>query len=223
MDEIIFLHYNGLGDYIICNGLVNFLSTLVDKLHLPIPNCYSESLHFLYKDNPKVILFHADVKINDVRLNEYAHKNNLKIVDRCYKYPFNRATAQQDFYHSMNVPYSVRYDYFHLPDNPKAISTYNGLNLKEYIFAHDTYAWQKQKLNIDTTLPIFTPDKIQTNNVFDYLEIIKNATEIHCVDSCFYHLVENMQLNIPKFYHDIRNSPDDKMPCSKDWVKVKYD
>jgi hypothetical protein len=224
LNEIIFLHYNGLGDYLICNGLVNALSKLVDTLHLPIPQCYENTLKFLYSENHKVKLFFSDVKLDDENLNIYAKTNNLPIITKCYEYGFNRKTFQKDLYKSMNIPYNARYEYWHIPDNPNSYNLYLKQNLKDYIFVHDTFAWQKQNLKINTNKKIFYPHVDMTNNLFHYVDIIKNAQEIHCVDSCFYHLIENMQIkNIPKYYHDIRNAHNDKMPCSDDWIKINYE
>lgn len=222
MNEIIFLHYNGLGDYLICNGLVNTLANLVNKIHLPIPECYSDTLNFLYKENPKIKLFYADVKLNDAQLNKYANENNLKIISKCYNYGFNRISFQEDLYKSMNIPYSARYEKFHYPLNPQSYDFFLKQNLKDYIFVHNEFAWTKQNLKIKTNYPIFYPDIKLTTNLFDYIDVIKNAKEIHCVDSCFYHLIENMLLDLPKYYHDIRNLSGDKMPCSKQWIKIEY-
>ena len=222
MREAIFTHYNGLGDFIICNGLVNTLSEIIGKIHLPIPQCYQESLNFLYSENTNIILFNSDSNPNNPELQQYGKQHNLSIIDNIWAKPFNRPTFQTDLYDALNIPYSARYHNFHLPNNINAIKLFDNFSQSDYVFVHDAFRWQPQMLNINTNKVVVKPNPEITNNIFDYVEIIKNAKEIHCVDSCFYHLVENLQIQVPKYFHDIRNTIGDKMPPSKNWTKINY-
>ena len=42
-------------------------------------------------------------------------------------------------------------------------------------------------------------------NIFLYLKVIENASEIHCLDSSFLHLVERVKTNAELFFHNIKN------------------
>ena len=51
MNKILVHHHLGLGDHIICNGLVNQISHGLDIVHLPVKTHYYEMIKFLYREN----------------------------------------------------------------------------------------------------------------------------------------------------------------------------
>ena len=59
--EFILYHHLGLGDSIVCNGMVNYL-TQKNKMfiHLPSNTKNFSSLEFLYSDNPNVKVFEIE-------------------------------------------------------------------------------------------------------------------------------------------------------------------
>ena len=48
-----FLAYThlGLGDHIVCNGLLNYFSESFDKIYLPVKSRDINNINYLYKDN----------------------------------------------------------------------------------------------------------------------------------------------------------------------------
>ena len=55
-DEITLLHHLGLGDSIICNGIVNYLTKKSVKVNLPVLKNNYDQLSFLYSENNLVNL-----------------------------------------------------------------------------------------------------------------------------------------------------------------------
>ena len=51
--ELIIYHHLGIGDHIVCNGLVNFISEN-HRIHLPVKKKYSQMVQHLYSKNNKV-------------------------------------------------------------------------------------------------------------------------------------------------------------------------
>ena len=56
-NQIIIHHHLGLGDTIVCFGLVNKLSEMYDKIYLPIKDRYADMIKYLYKENKKIEFF----------------------------------------------------------------------------------------------------------------------------------------------------------------------
>ena len=56
-EEFVLHHHLGLGDTIICNGLVNFLSTKYSKIYLPVKENLFNTVQFLYSENKNLSLF----------------------------------------------------------------------------------------------------------------------------------------------------------------------
>jgi hypothetical protein len=68
------------------------------------------------------------------------------------------------------------------------------LNISDkYVFLHED---RSRNLLIDRSyiqnkeITVFEPDFNFTNNIFDYISILENASEIHCIDSCFKQLAD---------------------------------
>ena len=70
---IVIHHHLGLGDIIICNGLVNYLSDKFEKIILPVYENYYEQVCFLYIENPKIEV----VKIQN-KSEIYSRFNKIK-------------------------------------------------------------------------------------------------------------------------------------------------
>ena len=56
-DEFVLHHHLGLGDSIVCNGLVNYLSKEFKKIYLPVKGSIFSTIEYLYSENEKVDLF----------------------------------------------------------------------------------------------------------------------------------------------------------------------
>jgi hypothetical protein len=224
MKEVIFSHYDGLGDYFVCNGLVNVLSDTVDLLHLPVPECFLETIECLYADNPKVKLFCSSAHPQSESFQKYAEENKIKtIIDNCWKHNHNRPTFQTNLYNWCNVDYSARYSNCYTPNTESSKHFFKKyIKSKPYTIVHDTCSLGQLDIKITTNYPIFKIHYGLTNNLLDYVEIIQQAEEIHVVDSSVYHLIDNMNINAKLIYHDIRNSPDVRITISNKWNSVFY-
>ena len=66
---------------------------------------------------------------------------------------------------------------------------------------HNQSSYGKVDLQSNKNLPIIYIEK-ETDlykNIFLYLKVIENASEIHCLDSSFLHLVERVKTNAELF------------------------
>ena len=64
--ELIIYHHLGLGDHLICNGLVNYLSLNFNKVFLPVKKRNFNNVSYLYKENNKIHLFKVSNEEEDV-------------------------------------------------------------------------------------------------------------------------------------------------------------
>lgn len=114
------------------------------------------------------------------------------------------------FYAIMKVPYKCRYDNYYLPRNKeREDAVCNRINLPEkYAFVIDDTRKFKYELELQTDLPVINPlefDFWRDTLIFDWMKIIEQASEIHTVDTSWFHLIRMLQLNIPKFYYEVRD------------------
>ncbi len=231
-DEFIVHHHLGLGDHIICNGLVNFISKKYKKIYLVTNSIFKDQVDYLYQINNRVEILPVDVKsVNNAEdaVKDFAMKKKLQILkigfeeEKKINKPFYKA-----FYKQLNINYKISYSDFNLPFNQKdevnlSKILFKKFNVKNsrYLLFHNEASDNKFQLNIQSNLPVISlsQDYDDQNNIFLYRDIIKNASEIHCINSSFLHLIDRIETNGRLFYHNIRGS---KIKLRKKWRVLTY-
>jgi len=133
-------------------------------------------------------------------------------------------------YKKLNFGVKNRLEYFYISrDAGKEFELFNshGLSLNiPYVFLHEDISrgFVIDRTHItNTSYPIVCPN--QVNNIFDYLYILENAAEIHCMDSCFRHMCDYIKTTNLKFYHLNKfktRSYRHILPISAGWTLVDY-
>ena len=92
---------------------------------------------------------------------------------------------------------------------------------KDFQLVHSQSDNVPYALNISKELDAIYVEKESDifNNIFLYIDMIKTAKEIHCVDSSFIHLVERIDTDATLYYHTNRNSI---TYLKKDWENIDY-
>ena len=227
-----FLAYThlGLGDHIVCNGLLNYFSESFDTIYLPVKSRDINNINYLYKDNQKIKVFKIEHSSEVEDINNFAKKNNLitlKVGFKKRKPPFNLS-----FYDQFGLPYSYSISKFIVPqDIKKEESLYQHLKdiykVKDrYQVVHNQSSYGKVSLLANKELPTIFIEKDTDlyKNIFLYSKVIKNATEIHCLDSSFLHLVERVETNADLFFHNIKKDGQKgaDVHLVKNWKIVNY-
>ena len=114
----------------------------------------------------------------------------------------------QVFYHLAKIPYKYRFEKFELEyneeKNKKVLEDLNSEN-KPFIFVHDDPI---RGFNISLNgKDEFLVLKNNINySLFDYIDVLRNAKEIHVMPSAFYCLIESLQnINCDLYCYNIRN------------------
>ena len=127
----------------------------------------------------------------------------------------------------LNLPYSYSFDYFKLPKNKenenklyKYLMEYYGVQ-KEFILIHRTSSQGEVNLQTRKDIPSIFVEKQSDifKNIFLYNKLVKDATEIHCIDSSFLHLVERIETNAELYFHPVKKvgKLSEKLKLSKKW------
>lgn len=228
-NKVLIHHHLGLGDTIICNGLVNYLSNEKGiECFLPVKRHYLNMVQFLYKDNHRVKLFGIDNETRDNDVENFAEKNNLQILkigfEKVKKNNFNTY-----FYKQLNIPYEYSFRYFNLPEDSekyaqleKHLFEFFGINSSNFILVHNESSYEKYELKIESKLDqiVINKESDLFNNLFLYKDLIRKAKEIHCINGSFLHLVERVDSNAQLFYHHLRKN---NMQIQNRWEWILYD
>ena len=223
-DKLFMMGTMSLGDAFALNGLVHYYGDMTDELHICMPSEFIPTIKTLYQDHPHIKV--ATIEFSESE-EEYIKANSLSrikkpivnhyLVDDTY-IPVWWDVQNYDFY---NVPYSVRYSHFRLPNQIEGSEElYQKLagDREPYILVHRYSYRYRDGFNInipDFRRSLGLPERkiieIQegvTNNMMHYIKLIQNAEEIHCVASAVFNLVDNMHANLRSnlFFHDIRKN-----------------
>ena len=229
-DKFLAYTHLGLGDHIVCNGLLNYFSESFDKIYLPVKSRDINNISYLYKDNQKIEVFKIEHSSEVKDINKFAKKNNLMTLKVGFKKrrpPFNLS-----FYDQFGLPYSYSISKFRVPrDIKKEKSLYQHLKdvykVKDrYQVVHNQSSYGKVSLQVNNELPTIFIEK-ETDlykNIFLYSKVIKNATEIHCLDSSFLHLVERVETDAELIFHNIKKDGQRgaDVHLVKNWKIVNY-
>jgi hypothetical protein len=175
-------HHLGLGDHIICNGLVRHFCELHDEVTVFCKTHNYENVSYMFRDEPKIKILPLN---NDNEVELYIRNNNL--YQNIIKVGFDRLwssgpkTFDIGFYNSINIPFDYRFTKFKFErdyESEKKIIEELNPNNEEYVFVHD---------DIDRGFSI-DKNKIRTD-----LKIIKNDTKYN-----FFHMLGVIE-NTPTF------------------------
>jgi hypothetical protein len=226
--SVLLMTHLGLGDQIILNGLVNFLSKKYEKLVLPVQKSNFNTLKYLYSENNQVdiVEFPNDNKLEYIE--NYRSKNNIEILQIGFQKvgntPFNIS-----FYNQIGLPYKYSYDYYCAPSSieeeaylEKHLLDYYNTPKDGIVLVHNESSkgiFNLDKVNLKNPVYI-TKESDKFNNLLYYSQIIKNSKEIHCLDSSFLHLVERTNTNAKLYFHDLFGA---SIQLSKNWYYIGYE
>jgi len=220
--EVVLHHHLGLGDHFVCNGLVHQVATTYDKIHLPAKLHNFNTVQCLYQDWDNITVFPVAVEHRDVI--DYCNTKKLPVLRVGFEY---LDTCELEcnicFYEQLNLDFSIRYSNFKLPSHiPNSDKLYETLvhTKKDYVLLHQQSSIGKFFVDIKSKLPVIEIRPGLTENLLDYVKIIQNASEIHCIDSSVINLIDGMTHKTDKlFFHTIKPT---SFKFSDKWNIVKY-
>jgi len=228
-------HHLGLGDHIICNGLVRKLIKLyqIDEPHIAVTPQNLESVKFMYRDinGVKYLSGQYHQIDNFISKNNLTHPSLLKIgfdhLRSLQKDPNNVLTWDEIFYKQYEIDFNIRWEGFKFNrDKERENNLYNILNPdnQEYILIHKNGSSGGDRIvyeSLRTDIKRIFVEPI-TPIIFDYCKLIENAKEIHAVDSCFHLLADSISTNSKLFHHDLKycRNPEEPHRTKNNWIKI---
>jgi hypothetical protein len=210
--KIFILPHQGLGDHILCAGIYREYASQYSHCVVPVKKNNYKSVKDMLKDcrNLQVVSYPKEGLIvhHQQYLNKFGYEP-LKLGGYGEDFFIDQnLRLDEHFYKQANLSISKRWDSFkYIRDYGKEAKLFNLLECDKtkYIFVHDDF---NRGFNLDPNrLPANyriirpNPSKFKKYSVFNYLKVIENASEIHCMESSFAALIESFKLNVPKFAH----------------------
>lgn len=213
------VHHLGLGDQIMLNGMVRHFAE-TDTVVIFAKRCHEESVRFMYRDiqdkveiilvddtNPSTVW--SQVKGTVIPLATYG------MDDQSWAFMTQgQGSVMSNWAHGVYIQAGVNpkymYSKFKVIRDPSKEFT---IDEKKYIFVHDDPE-RDRVIHVDTDKFIYKPDskvvdrrqeffKCERPNIFEYISVIENADEVHCMNSSYNWMIELMKIGTPKknFFH----------------------
>ena len=229
MKEICIVHHLGLGDQIMLNGMVRHFLEIRPKVYLLVKNCHLESVQFMYRDctnieyiavnntNPQYI----GAKVKSLENCDILPLATYGVPDPTWDFFVTKdGSTFTNWAHGVYIQAGLNplymYSKFKVvrdPDREDVLFNKSELSEK-YIFIHDDHHRERFNTRHRTDLKIFKPGSFpvdtrkeffscDNSNIFDYLKIIENAEEVHCMNSSYNWMIDLMKIGTPKknFFH----------------------
>ena len=203
MADAYFLPHLGLGDHIICNGLLRKLRKKFDTIYMPVKQHNTHSVRDLFRDDPgiEIIPVKGDADAKNKQSLFAPHVDEIIGVGNFGQgFLQNCQSFDESFYLQCGIAFKERWaSFFYKRDLEKEEELYHELASDDpYIFVHDDlqrdYIIEAKHFPAD--IPVIRPlhrfgeDSLST--LFHYGKIIEGATEIHCIDSSFACYIEHL-------------------------------
>lgn len=207
MSSILIHHHPGLGDHIMCHGIVREYAKKYDRVGLfSLPRNHA-SVAFMYHDltNLNVIsATEAETKelIAGNRGNGGLGYDEVKIIGFEYLDRISGEPLEKQLYKIAGVELSKKWSNFFVKrDLERERAFFENISPKsEYVFLHQDLPknFRIEKKLVDKKYKILEPGEHLTKNIFDYCTIIEKAKEIHVIDSSFMFLIDCLIYKSPE-------------------------
>lgn len=226
--EVFLANNTGLGDCLLLNGAARYVASRpdVDHVYLLCIGDHNKFRHisWMYRDNEKISVIPEPAASNgkqarrkmNKRARQYPHaqariffwysndwygqmtKRGLDHKTNCWP---------ELFYHAHQAPYTARHEHFYIErDRDRESQIVERLELpSEYAFCSNVSSRRSYPIKPNTNLPIIKPRHTRDDLIFDWMSVIENATEVHTVDTSWFHLIKQMRLDKPKYFYHVRD------------------
>jgi hypothetical protein len=239
-DRLFFMGPMSLGDSFVLCGMVNHYADRCNELHVPVEPRFYKTIKTLYQDHPNIIVIPmpADWTSENVYVDENRLSRILRISLVHSKIKNFDIIPMWDvqLYSNYELSFGLRYSNFRLPKFIEgADELHSQLADEPYIIVHrfsNDFA-NGAPIDIPTfraasNLPDYKIIEVRegiTDNMMQYVKLIENAEEIHCIPSSFHCLVDSVPTKARLFFHDIREKTSMSVNSAwndSKWIMVNY-
>lgn len=192
----------GLGDHILCNGLIRTLVDPTQHYEMFVKRHNKVSVSYMYRDLKNISFVETDT--DNEALQNISRAGNPPLI----RIGFSGAPGvpfDQFFYYQHGVPYEYKWTKFHIErDSQREQDFFDKFNVKpkEYLFIFDDDRYKIDLNKVENNqLPIVKCEYGVTSNIFDYLLLAQQASACHVIESSLLFAIDQMNLNKETLVH----------------------
>lgn len=207
MSSILLYHHLGLGDHIMCHGIVREYCKKYEKVAIFCLPHNLPTVSFMFRDLANLTILKADSsypkKFTDQKISQFEKLNydEIKIIGYQNLNKDGNTPLEMQFYQLAGIPFNKKWDSFYVErDSEKERALFDRVVPRgDYAFVHEdaprNFVINKEFICKDCAVII--ADQSHTDNIIDYCTVIEKAKEIHVIDSCFMFLIDFLPYNNP--------------------------
>lgn len=235
----------GLGDQIVAAGVVHRMSYSCAHVYVLCRHHHLVSLQHLYRSIPNVTVLSNNQFVtdkldpDDQEVAHIAEHLQAQIYEVMQAYAFTTSVnVFRSGYEQYNLPYEARWWYWPgVKSTPSSQALFKHVTsgITDYVCVHN-HSSEKSSYDIDLQkgkrthdLPHIHISPNYSQNLFDWYDVLVNATETHVVVSSPFHLLEQIhpQCKGSIYFHHIRDHTQldpqqDVIPYVKNWTVIDY-
>lgn len=192
MNQCLIYHHLGLGDHIICVGLVREIIKRYDIVGLVVKPHNVDSVKNFFSDIPIFYVMGDDSFGKQLVANT---KLDVCLAGNCIVNKPIKNSFDKHFYDCVGLDPALRFANFEVCRSyGKEEGLFDKFNVKlfEYqVLVEDPkrgFVIDRNKIN--SNLPIISIDKWYSSNILDYCYLLNHAKELHLIESSFAFLVD---------------------------------
>ena len=192
-------HHLGLGDHIICNGLVRHFKEKFGEISVFCKEHNYQNVQYMYRDDENITIIPL---YDDNSVLNYIHNNGIgnDVIRIGFEMLNNYPNTKFDevFYNISELPFEYRFSKFKFNrDLEREKMAYDFVNPEneDYIFIHGDL--DRNKVRNDLKI-IENPNNF---GIFDLITIINNAVEVHVMESSIKCLINSYVFDKPSFFY----------------------
>ena len=238
MSRQLFVHHHlGMGDHIICNGLIRSLlasNSVFQSIVVFAKERNHKRVQRMFDDDSRIMVVSIPSDANEI-LYVNAVVEQYKVCDfiRCgFGMGDNLESMglvsnfDEGFYKCAGVPFEHRWTHFSLRRNPESehevLKRLNPTG-QPFVFLHDDPS-RGFVFNPDIPKEFAVIKNDPSIDIFDMISLLENASEIHCMESSFRCLIEHIDTIVcPLYLHTyVRANPNGHFLLSsskKNWIR----
>jgi hypothetical protein len=203
--SIFFVCHQGLGDHLICSSIYREYAQVHERVVVPVVTKYFSTIKQMLEDLPNIrllTLYPNYVYRQQRLLLNFAKFLNFEVVrlgrfDAKYN-ALDYLKLDETFYHQAEIPLEKRWSNFNYTrvesKESYLLQHFRGKSLEPYIFLHEDKArgFVIDKSLIKSNFEIVQPDPDLRYTIFDYRSLIEGASEVHCIESSFSILIDQL-------------------------------
>lgn len=216
MLKCLFISHFHMGDQFFINGAIRYISTLYDEVYLVCKNEIYNNLKIMYSDDKSIKFYCINIDYNemitknkileiqdDLKIYDLYLSGNSKISYDGTNYFDNK--FPEIYYEHLNLNINIMFKYYYV--NNEKNNLYDIIKNFNYILVHEKSFSMTREIDIISTIQnpndyliininrniyekthkyYSIAENFVNRSIFDYIDVIKNASKIYCIDSLLY-------------------------------------